>query len=151
MICLIIMSCLLFVSNIDAMNLEDNTTSSGEYVLLANDSSAELDDFSHNCADIANTLKLVGYVIIIVKIAIPLIIIVKSSLSLITTVTSGTPDEVKKGLINLAYSVAGAVLIFYVPTIIDTIFGFVNSYNKTSDAEICSACVFDPLGGNCHS
>ncbi len=146
---LIIISGLFLTSNVEAKNLEiDNLVPKVEYHVLAGE---ELDDFSHNCADLAKTLRLAGYIVLLAKILIPLIIIVKSSINLITVITSGSPDEFKKKLISLAYSLAAAVIIFFVPTIVDVIFGFINSYNTgyTEDAKICSACVFDPLGDLC--
>lgn len=146
---LIIISGLFLLSNVEAKNLESyNLISKVEYHVLTDE---ELDDFSHNCADLAKTIRLAGYLVLLVKILIPLIIIVKSSLNLISVITSGKSEELNKKLTSLAYSLAAAILIFFVPTIVNTIFGFVNKYNSnyTDDAKICSACVFEPLGDLC--
>ncbi len=146
---LIIISGLFLTSNVEAKNLADyDLLPKIEYHVLTDE---KLDDFSHNCSDLAKTLRLAGYLVLLAKILIPLIIIVKSSLNLISVITSGSPDEFKKKLISLAYSLAAAILIFFVPTIVDVIFGFINSYNTgyTDDAKICSACVFDPMGTLC--
>lgn len=109
------------------------------------------DDFTGNCADFASTIRMGGYVIYLVKIVLPLFIIVKASMNLFSLVANGKPDEFKKQMMKFAYSCAAAIIIFFVPTIVDTIFGFVGRYNtgKTSDTEICVACVFEPFGNTC--
>lgn len=109
------------------------------------------DDMNTNCQDFAPTLKVVGVFIIIAKIALPLIIIAKSSMNFFSIVVKGDSGELKKQAQKLGTSLIAAVIIFLVPTIVNTIFGFIDSYNgnKTSDSEICRACLFDPYDPSC--
>lgn len=109
------------------------------------------DDFTGNCADFAHTIRMGGYLIFLVKIILPFIIIVKASMNFFSLVLNGKPEEFKKQAMSLAYSCAAAIIIFFVPTILDTIFGFVGGYEtgKTNDSEICVACVFDPFSDTC--
>lgn len=109
------------------------------------------DDFTGNCADFARTIRMGGYLIFLVKIILPFIIIVKASMNLFSLVTNGSPEEFKKQTMSFAYSCAAAIIIFFVPTIVDTLFGFVNKYStgKNADTEICVACVFDPFSDTC--
>ncbi len=110
------------------------------------------DDFSTNCHDFAHIIRIGGYIVFLAKLIIPLIIIIKSSINLFSVATSGkAEEEVKKNATKLAYSIGAGILIFFIPTIINTIFGIMSSYNSnlTSDSKICTACVFDPFGDLC--
>ncbi|HBA37394.1 MAG TPA: hypothetical protein DCY94_01595 [Firmicutes bacterium] len=109
------------------------------------------DTFDHNCADFAKTLQMGGYFIFIIKILVPLFIIVKASMNVISLVMSGKSDDFKKLAMSIAYSCIAAIVIFFIPTLINTIFGFVDRFNaeKTNDSEVCVACVFDPFSETC--
>ena len=111
------------------------------------------DEMDTNCQDFAPTLKVVGVFIIIAKIALPLIIIIKASMNFFSIVVKGDSSELKKQAQKLGTSLIAAVVIFFVPTIVNTIFGFIDSYNenKTTDSEICRACLFDPYDSSCTS
>lgn len=111
------------------------------------------EQFDSNCKDFSNVLRMGGTIILIVKIALPLIIIVKASLSLMKVVTSGKQDELSKAASKAIYSIVASIIIFFIPTIIYTIFGFVDRFreNETEDSKICSACIFDPYGDLCSS
>ena len=110
--------------------------------------------FDANCADFSNTLRIGGIIILIIKILLPLIIIVKSSIDAFSVTISGDPSELSKKVKKFLISIISAILIFFVPTIVNTIFGIVtnirNVDESTSDIVICRACLFDPLSDNCH-
>lgn len=109
------------------------------------------DDMSSNCEDFAPTLRLGGYAIVLVKIGLPLILIAKASISMLSIVTKGDPGELKKQFSKLGVSLIASVIIFFIPTIVNIIFGFVSKYNSniTADSKICSACLFEPFGDTC--
>lgn len=109
------------------------------------------DDFTTNCADFAKGLRIGGYLIYAVKILLPIIIIVKSSIDMLALVTSGSSSELNKQGKKMAWSLIAAIFIFFIPSLLDTIFGFIDSYNdnKTDDSEICAACIFDPFSDDC--
>lgn len=111
------------------------------------------DDMSGNCADFAPTIRIGGYFILILKIVLPLIIIFKTSISLMKTITKGSPDELNKAAKKMGISLIAGIMIFFIPTIVNVIFGFVDKYNdnKTDDSEICRACILEPLGSTCSS
>lgn len=147
---MIIISSFLLVTEVQGKSLsisdgvlimvEPNKTTYGEY-----------DDMTTNCADFANVLRIGGYLVFLVKIILPLLLICKSSFNLISVVTNGKPEELKKNANKLLISCIAAIVIFFVPTIVNTIFGFIEGFNegKTSDSLICSECVFNPLGETC--
>lgn len=109
------------------------------------------DDFSTNCEDFAHTIRIGGYLVLLVRVLLPIIIIAKSTMSLISVVTNGKPEELQKKAKQLGVSLIAGILIFFVPTIINVIFGFISDYNNgiTEDSKICTACIFDPLGSTC--
>lgn len=111
------------------------------------------DNFGNNCADFAQTLKIGGIIMLLVKIIIPIIIIIRSVLNMISVVTSGSTDDLKKQARKIGISIMAAILIFFVPTLVDVAFGVMS--NATSkevtndDADLCRACIFRPLSDDC--
>ena len=111
------------------------------------------DLFDTNCADFSDTIKIFGIILFILKILLPLIVIVKTIIELMSVVTKGEVDELKKKTNKFLVSIGAAILIFFVPTIVNTIFGLVSDVRGvdaiTSDMEICMSCLFDPLSNKC--
>lgn len=111
------------------------------------------DNFLENCIDFSPAIKIVGIILLIAKIVIPLVIIVLTSLNLISTVTSGNPEELNKTIKKAAISVLAAIIVFFVPTIVDVMFGVVldasSSEKENSDIEACRQCLFHPLADDC--
>lgn len=137
-------SLLFLTENISAFNVSDNI------VTLDLFNEPYSDEFDSNCADFASALRIGGYIILIVKIVIPLVIIVKATMNMLPAITNGNPQEVKKSSTKLVYSLLSAIIIFFIPTLIYTTFGFINDSNHhLEDHEICNACVFDPFGDLC--
>ncbi len=128
----------------EALSLSDN-------ILIME--TTDLEKLESNCRDFSPALRIGGYIIFWVKIILPLIIIVKGSFDLAKVVTSGKPEELKKGATKMGYSAVASIIIFFIPTIIYTVFGFIDSFNEnmTEDSKICSACIFDPFGDLCET
>lgn len=110
-----------------------------------------IDDMSSNCADFAPTIRIGGYLVLVVKIALPLIIIFKTTLNMLSLVTKGDSGELKKNFKKVMLSLIASAVIFFIPTILNVIFGFVSNYNSniTEDSKICSACIFEPFSDTC--
>lgn len=127
---------------------------SGEVNASSTDTNLEHweDDFSHNCQDFVKTIRLGGIFLIIVEILVPLIIIVRSSFNMLSVITSGSAEELKKFFQKLLVALVAAVSIFFVPVIVDIVVGLAISTkgeNATSDSEICRVCIFHPFSGDC--
>jgi len=104
---------------------------------------------SHFCGDASEILRLVGWVLMIVKIVIPLIIIILGLIDLGKAAVSSKPEEIKKSITSLAWRAAGGVLIFFIPSLVMLIFGLVTRFNtetneSTIDYNICKACIISP-------
>lgn len=112
-----------------------------------------VDLFDSNCADFSDTIRIFGILLLIIKILLPLIIIVKTSFDLISVITKGEPDELKKKTNKFLVSIGCAILIFFIPTIVSSVFDFVSRVRGTSasteDMQICISCLFDPLSDKC--
>lgn len=113
------------------------------------------DGISTFCHDTHEILQLVGWVLTIFKIVIPLIIIALGLVDLGKAAVSSKPEEIKKAGTSLMWRVAGGILIFFVPTIVMVVFGFVGQFQKAttdagSDYDICKACITVPWGKGCH-
>ncbi len=109
------------------------------------------DNFNRNCADFASTIKMAGVCLFFAKIILPLIIIATASINMMKVVSSGKQDEIMKQAKKAGVSLIGAILVFFLPTIIYTIYSFIDNFeeNRTNDSKICYACVFKPYGNLC--
>lgn len=73
------------------------------------------------CQTLKPFLNIVGYVVIIVKIVIPILLIVFGMLDVGKSVIASKPDEVSKNLRSFAMRCVGAVLIFFIPSIVSVL------------------------------
>lgn len=134
--------------NADNTNEEANTENQGD----ANNSEKNSDNsdiqseekyyFDKNCTDLAPALRIGHLVIKFARLIIPIIIIVLGTVNLFSAVLSGGPGELAKRLITLAIQVVIAALIFFTPSIVNSIVG-VMTKDKNSDMEICRTCLFE--------
>jgi len=89
--------------------------------------------------------KFLGRIFTVVKIIIPLIIIAFGIWDMMRSVISSKEDEIKKSIRSLLFRVAAGVIIFFIPTIINTVFRLVDDWNQYStDYSNCSKCVSNP-------
>lgn len=105
------------------------------------------------CGDAYKILQLVGWVLTIFKIAIPIIIIALGLIDLGKAAVSSKPEEVKKCATSLAWRFAGGIIIFFIPTLVMVVFGFVNDFTDAKgqlDFDICYKCITVPWSGECH-
>jgi len=109
------------------------------------------DYFDTNCQDLARTLRIGGILILIVKIVLPLVIIAKSTFDIGKIAISGNQGDLQKAGKKLGVSIAAAIVIFFLPTLINTVFSFIGGFEdaRTADSKICVACIFDPNSPDC--
>lgn len=105
------------------------------------------------CYDAAPILKLVGWVLTVFKIAIPLIIIALGVVDLASAAISSKPEEMKKSITSLAWRLVGGIAIFFIPTLVMLVFGFISDYRKAETGvgswDICYSCVVSPWDSTC--
>ncbi len=102
------------------------------------------------CGDMYELLQILGWVLTIFKVIIPLVIIGLGLIDLGKAAVSSKPEEIKKSATSLAWRVAGGILIFFIPSIVMTVFGFVGGFSKATaemDFAICKNCITVPWDG----
>lgn len=105
-------------------------------------------EMSTFCVEAGGLLQIVGYVLTIVKIAMPLIIIVYGVMDLGKAVVAAKEDEIKTGAKRLMWRAVAGVAIFFIPSIVLWVFGTINQYsNSTEGFENCQKCILSPWNG----
>lgn len=101
------------------------------------------------CASTANIWQIVGYVLLVFKIAIPLLLIILGMMDLGKAVVASKSDEVSKSVKSLAFRAVAAVIIFLIPTLIGFVMGLVSDFQESgakADFDICRQCLTRPNG-----
>ncbi len=99
------------------------------------------------CNGLKSTFVFIGHIIRLAKILIPIIIIGFGMFDFFKAVTSSKDDEIKKSTRSLLFRCVAGVCIFFLPAVIDLIFGFVDSWgNYESTYQECLKCIWD-VGG----
>ena len=98
--------------------------------------------------EIQNVMRFVGYIIMFIKLFVPLIIIGQGVFIFYNGVKSGKEDELKKCVQTLGKRILTGVIIMLLPTIIDVALSTVNDWtNYQGEYETCTECLFHP--NNC--
>jgi len=101
------------------------------------------------CADTAGIWGLLGYVVLVLKIVIPLILIVLGMIDLGSAVVSSDDKAINGAVNKLLHRFIAAVIVFFVPTIVSALFNVINVGNdvrNTPDYQICIQCLTN-VGG----
>lgn len=104
------------------------------------------------CSDAANIVQLVGYILLVVKIAIPLLIIALGMFDFGKAVVAEKEDEIKKQTKRLLYRVVAGVVIFFIPTIVLFLFNLAVDYDSEKEQagfQVCEDCILHPGSGDC--
>lgn len=104
------------------------------------------------CTKAKDVVQLIGYILLIFKVAIPLVIVALGAVDFAKAVIAEKEDEIKKQTKRLIYRIIAGVVIFLVPNIIVTLFGFVSSYDDDQNAvgfAACEECFLNPGGNDC--
>ncbi len=74
------------------------------------------------CGDIAFIIRLFKYIILIVRIAVPILLIALITFDLAKAMTQNSDDEMKKATSKIFTRVVWAVAIFFVPLLLRFVF-----------------------------
>lgn len=101
------------------------------------------------CGQTADIWRILGYVVVIIKIVIPLILIILGMVDLGKAVVSSDEKAINKAVGSLIKRFIAAVVVFFVPTIVNAVFGIVGVMSKTEndDYQTCVKCI---TGGACN-
>ena len=99
---------------------------------------------SSNCTRIKEPLMFIGNIVLVVKIAIPIILIGLGMMDLFKAVTSAKDDELKKSLRGFAMRCVAGVAIFFLPTIVSVVFSMVSSWaDLKGEFNACQKCILN--------
>lgn len=91
--------------------------------------------------EIMKTWRLIGYILLIIKIAVPIVLIVMGSIDMMKAVMAAKEDDIKKSQGMFIKRTIAAIIVFFVPTIVNLILNVIGgSEYKNSE---CIKCVLD--------
>jgi len=94
---------------------------------------------------VKNVLKFIGYFLQLARLFVPIILIAQGTLTFFKAVTSDADSELKKSAYALARKVAIGILVFFVPAILDGIFGLFSLFSSvTTEYTSCKNCLLKP-------
>lgn len=102
------------------------------------------------CAKTASFWQLIGRILWVFLIAIPLLVIIFGSIDLGKAVVASKDDEIKKAAKSLAMRLIAAVIIWFIPMLVDAVISLVDrDADQVADYKVCQKCVTSPGGTNC--
>ena len=101
------------------------------------------------CIETSRTWKIFGTLLYIVKIVVPLLIIGLCIMKLITVVQKGDADSISVAVRSMITKIIIAILIFIIPTIINTTFDMLINDNSKDKYGGCTSCLLNPNDGEC--
>ena len=99
------------------------------------------------CKKTTGVWQLVGYVLMILKIAVPIILIVLGTIDIAKAVIASKDDEISKSAIKFLKRVVAAAIIFFMPTIVGLILDLITvgwTREIKNDYATCKTCVISP-------
>ena len=104
-------------------------------------------DISSFCTEMKDFLQIIGYVLLVFKVAIPILIIAFGVFDFGKAVVADKEDEIKKQTKRLIYRVIAGIVIFLIPNIVLFLFGLINEYKTDAEAaafSVCEKCFLHP-------
>lgn len=92
-----------------------------------------------------STFTLIGQIVRLAKILIPIIIIAYGAYDFFKAVTAQKDDEIKKSTRSLLFRCLAGVCIFFLPAVIDLVFGWVDGWNENYNSfyQECFKCIWN--------
>lgn len=101
------------------------------------------------CAMNAKMLRSFGILILVAKVAVPLIIIVSAVIHFGSVVMSGKEEDMQKAIKKTGLSIAAGIIVFVLPSLVNVIFLATTNFNPSDDSKICSSCLLHPGSDLC--
>lgn len=106
------------------------------------------------CVTSAPVWQLVGRILMVFKIAIPILLIVFGMIDLGKAVIASKEDAIEKATNSLIKRLIAGVVIFFIPFLVGAIFNLINSFkdlNEDSEYKynVCEKCVTSPNSDKC--
>ncbi len=101
------------------------------------------------CSETASIWMILGYLVLIIKIVIPLLLIVFGMIDLGKAVIASKDDAIKSSVSSLVKRFIAAIAIFFVPTLVSAVFNLIGVVAEGQDANVCVQCVTNV--GSCNT
>lgn len=98
------------------------------------------------CAEVGilKTLRIVSYLMTLIKVLIPLLLIIFGAVDFGKAVLASDDKAINKAATSLVTRAIGGIIIFFIPTIIDVAMSLVASWSDVeSEFENCQTCLFE--------
>ena len=111
----------------------------------SNTGDLKLSNICNDSATTVRTMRLLGYLLLVAKILIPIILLGVGVYMMFNAMMNGEPEAVQSAAKKLIWKFIAAVIVFLLPSFINTIFQFVEKSNeKVADYDRCRVCILDP-------
>ena len=103
-----------------------------------------LSEFCNNSKEL---LQFVGYILLVFKIAIPLVIIILGALDFGKAVVASKDEEIKSSAKRLLWRCVAGIVIFFVPSLVLWLFQTVGGFNEAAgntNFDDCKKCILTP-------
>ena len=102
------------------------------------------------CTETANTWKVIGVGVSIIKIMVPILIIITGMLPFFKAIMKGTPEELMAAFKTLLFKILAGLIVFLAPAIVTATIELLVDYDdNNSTIKVCTSCVNSPNGGVC--
>lgn len=107
-------------------------------------------DYEHLCSEnnIKQAMKIIGYIVLIIKWIVPLILIVLGMIDFGKAIMSGDDKALNKATGAFIKRIIAGIVIFFIPTIILAILNVIEVSKGIEDSQqfgACTKCIFDPI------
>ena len=127
--------------NEEVKNEMENGSSNNNNNNNNNYNSSKIENFCQE-KGVLKSLRFLGYLLLVVKIVIPILLIIFGTLDFSKALMSSDNDAMQKSTKSLVTRVIAGIIIFFIPTIVNFVFTLAKSDN--SSFENCRTCIFKP-------
>ncbi len=130
--------------------LEGNiNTPSGDPSLVQRPDNVEpMDICSQN--GVKQVLHIAGYILFVAKLVIPLLLIIMGTIDVVNALKDPDDKTMKDSMSKFAKRIIAAVIIFFIPTIVNFGFSLIDDATDFTNFSECGECIFRPTGGGCN-
>ena len=101
-------------------------------------------------ANTANIWQIVGFVLLVLKIVLPILLILYGMIDLGRAVVAAKDDEIKKATKQLGFRAIAAIAVFFVPTIVGLLVNMISVFSDArDDFQVCKSCIVSPNSSEC--
>ena len=102
------------------------------------------------CVQSSAIWQLFGYILLALKIIIPVVIIVFGTIDFAKAIINEKDNNLSNATIILIRRICIGIFIFFIPTIVSAIFGLMARATEALEAgKACNACLNNPNGDDC--